>query len=268
MTNKYLVFTSAGESNNIKKWLPATGFDLIIIDYTNNAALNGIYNTKIYRQRKAGKFQNLHHFFLTERENLENYQYIMVSDDDMEMSSSDILRLFNFADKNKFKISQPGFSIDGKVSHSITIARPYSLYRLTNFVEVTCPIFEKNCLFDFLMQFDPEANGGGVDYWFCNNAIKEYGKSSIAIIDFIVAKNPQDVSKKHGREIDLFQSREKRNQAWLNVVNRNDLTIDTSKITYNTIYSISTYRVFSFIFTWVIFTTKRILRKIGIAPDV
>lgn len=38
--------------------------------------------------------------------------------------------------------------------------------RYTNFIEMTCPLFERKALDRFMAAFDPDLKGWGADWWF------------------------------------------------------------------------------------------------------
>lgn len=218
-TRPNLVFTSAGKHNNIQQWLGGVSFDVFVVYYADDEFLLS-KDVRYVQFRKGGKFQNLHNVYLTDKAVLERYSSIMVMDDDIKISAVEIDRLFEFRKSLGADILQPAFDHRGKISHRITGVHPFTSYRITNFVEVTCPVFETRYLLDFLGVFDPRANGGGVDFWFCN-----YSKKSprIVVLDEITCLNPLDEEKGGVREIDKFQSRQQRNQTWRLVKQENKL---------------------------------------------
>lgn len=214
-----LVFTSAGEHHNVQQWLDGETFDIYVTSYVEkDFELKD--RVKYVSYRKGGKFQNLHHLCTTNRSLLERYAAVMVMDDDIKISGADIDKIFGFRENIQADVLQPAFDHRGKISHNVTSFNPFTSYRITNFVEVTCPVFRGRYLLDFLDVFDPRANGGGVDFWFCN-----YTKSrpKIAIVDEVTCLNPWDVEKGGAREIDKFQSRLERNAIWKIVKRENNL---------------------------------------------
>ncbi len=245
MRNKNLVFTSAGKNCNIEQWLNGTSFD-IFVTYYGDEKFKNEHQVKYTQYRKGGKFQNLHFIYTNFKEILQNYEAIMVMDDDIEISGKDIDKLFSLRKELNITILQPSFSHSGKISHSITGMNPFTFLRYTNFVEVTCPLFNSSYLFSFLEKFDPRANGGGVDFWFCNDT--KHIENSIAIIDQIFCRNPWDHKKGGQREIDLFQSRAERNRNWAAVVKDNKIDLgDTTFKTYRKIYHFSFDQIFIYL---------------------
>jgi hypothetical protein len=219
----YLVFTSVGRNSNVQQWMTCPNFDLFVVDYCDgNSQTKQLAN--YYLEHKGGKFQNLHYCYHQWKDIFTSYDAIMVMDDDIVIPSDKINQLFDILIEHDLSILQPAFSARGKVSHEITQVKCFSSIRKTNFVEVTLPLFKTSELTSFLDLFDPVANGGGVDWWFCHHAESRRDKPCIAIIDSIVCLNPHDVHKGGTREIDLFRSREQRNADWALVKKRNHLT--------------------------------------------
>jgi hypothetical protein len=221
----YLIFTSAGRNSNIKQWMKDPSFDLFTVDYCQGDSNSKLFSN-YYLERKGGKFQNIHFCYSQWPEIFLAYDAIMVMDDDIIISSKKLHELFDILIKENLSVLQPAFCAQGKISHSITKVHAFSRYRKTNFVEVTCPVFKTSELTSFLDKFDPIANGGGVDWWFCHHAENRSTDHCIAVIDSVVCLNPHDIRKGGTREIDLFRSKEQRNADWALVRNKHNLTFD------------------------------------------
>ena len=136
-------------------------------------------------------------------------------DDDLDISGRRISFLFKVLFKFDLDILQPAFSQFGKWSHKVTRAKLFSFLRYTNFVEVTCPLFRADKLFEFLSVYDPVLVGWGGDHWFMQTLIGE-SKTKAAVVDAAVAVNPFDEFKGQ-REIDDLQSRSNRIAVWTQI---------------------------------------------------
>jgi hypothetical protein len=159
---------------------------------------------------------------------------------------------------------QPAFERCGKVSHALTAVQPGNQLRLTNFVEMTCPLFAAACLGLFLEGFDGALKGWGADWWFLTSIARQraadadaaaaakasgalismlkgagaelskaewsllYGpmelKGRCAIVDAITCLNPTEMEKAGVREIDALQSREARRVTWQRILEREAVT--------------------------------------------
>jgi len=202
--SKYLVFTSAGDYSNLQVWVNGyRDFDLWI-SYCGNQP--GRYKdlSDYYMSKKGGKFPSLHYVYQHWKKIIEQYEAILVLDDDILINSSKINKLFKIREEYDLWILQPSFEHIGKISHKITKVNPFTLLRYTNFVEMNCPLFSTNKLFDFLNVFDPTLAGWGTDWWYLDILAKDR-ENKIAIIDIVTCVKPHDETKNGKREIDLLE---------------------------------------------------------------
>ena len=210
--SKYLVFTSAGDKSNLNYWFRGKhNFDLWINYYGD---VEGRYENDcdFYTSKKGGKFPNLHYVYHCWAELISSYDSILVMDDDIIIRGEEINRLFEIRSEYDLWLLQPAFDPRGKISHRVTRNNPLTSLRYTNFVEVTCPLFRKDKLDEFMQIYDPSVVGWGVDLWFLDS-LGEAAKK-VAITDDITCINPADSMKQGQREIDLLQTTSKRIQNW------------------------------------------------------
>lgn len=215
---KYLVFTSAGDHACVHRWLAGQrNFDIFICYYGD---VEGRYRDLAdhYTQRKGGKFPNLKHILNESEFSLACYSAVFVLDDDLKISAASISKLFVLRETLDLWVVQPAFDRRGKLSFPITRAQPWCLLRYTNFVEVTCPLFEASRLEAFMRVYDPILVGWGADLWFSEFFADGAALRKIAVVDSITCINPRDGSKScRTREIDTLQSLELRKQTWAKV---------------------------------------------------
>lgn len=227
-TSKYLVFTSAGDNSNLQHWLVGhKEFDLWI-SYFGNQENKFSEVADYYMMRKGGKFPALHNIYQQWPELLAQYDAIFVLDDDLIFSATDITRLFKIRERYDLWLLQPAFDKRGKISFKLNEVHPFSLLRYSNFVEVACPLFTKDHLFNFMAEYDPTLIGWGVDFWFSEQIAKQDAHhNKIAIIDLISCINPRDEKKiDNKREIDQLQSRDDRIATWENIKKQYELSAD------------------------------------------
>lgn len=212
-TAKYLVFTSAGDNANLHCWLEGRrNFDLWVTYYGDME--NPYKNNSDYSiSKKGGKFPNLYYVYQNWADIIKHYEAIIVMDDDIVISGSDISRLFDIRNEYDLWLLQPAFDPKGKISHPITRLQSSNLLRFTNFVEVTCPLFRMDKLNDFMEIYNPKLVGWGIDYWYMH--LLEPGiKGSVAVVDKISCINPHDKTKGGQREIDRLQATDERIKNW------------------------------------------------------
>ncbi len=210
--NKFLLFTSAGDRSNLLGWLEGSrNFDLWVAYYGDeDQRFRDLADH--YIQRKGGKFPNLHYVYERWRSVLDRYDAIMVLDDDILIDGSALSRLFEIRQEHGLWLLQPSFDLGSKISHWITRTRPFSRLRYTNFVELGCPLFQREKLDRFMEVYDPVLVGWGIDYWYLD-VLGHDVKGKVAIVDEIACVNPHD-NKKGEREIDRLQPTDVRISTW------------------------------------------------------
>jgi hypothetical protein len=221
---RWCVFTSAGDYSNVCSWIPADGrkrWDLVVAFYGDSdsecARLAAVADM-LFRSR-GSKFQNLRSIFLQKPEMFLEYDYIWVADDDLLLIPGDIDRLFELASRYDFWVCQPAFSPQGRVSHQLTYKGGVHV-RITNFVEMTCPVFRTDKLLEFLKIYDGVLVGWGIDWWYCNVFDVSRNRKA-AVIDEIVMTNPHAHQRRGGkREIESLQPNSVREAHWKETASR------------------------------------------------
>jgi len=211
----YLVYTSAGKHNNVKRWLQgrSRSYDLWVTNYSDSPGLLRDV-ADYYNERKGAKFPNFAHIVRNNREKLEQYEAIMIMDDDIIISPKKLERLFSQLLEQDLWIITPAFSRLGKLTHDTTERKIISQYRYTNFAEVTCPIFRTDKLLSFMDVYDSDLTCFGVDWWYLN-FLNDTSHTKIVISDENYCINPRDFHKNTTtREIDKYISGEDRITHW------------------------------------------------------
>jgi len=225
-SGRWCVFTSAGDYNNVMSWLSGLKdrpWDLIVAFYGDDDSkyreLRSVAK-HIFRE-KGSKCQNLKKLYSHNPNIFDNYDLILVSDDDFILRPIDITRLFEIAAEAGFWVCSPAFSTEGRISHDIMIwAGLESIYRTVTFLEISAPLFRADKLREFLAVYDGQLAGWGIDWWFCSH----FGAGRdgrLAIIDDVVFWNPRDDQRSGGRrEITKLQSDEDRRAHWVETAER------------------------------------------------
>lgn len=211
---KNLVFTSCGDRDLFwNLWLDEDrNYDLVIYHYGDDNSLYEKYNqiAVFSKRNKASKFQNLFQFYQQHNDILSKYDYVFVVDDDIQICTKDINRLFKIAKERELKICQPSLSPKGIIDHYINRHNKKLKIAYTNFVEVNTPLFEKNALFNLLKIYEFDLIGYGIDYLFIQaNGLEN--KNDYAVIHEIIATNPK--FKERYSELDLCSTHKKLSSA-------------------------------------------------------
>lgn len=228
---KFLIFTSAGDHNNVRRWLSSTdrSYDVWVTNYSDTQdQLKDVAD--YYNQRKGAKFPNFKYLVENHREQLEKYDAIMVADDDIIISPKKLNRLFAQLVSQDLWVITPAYSRFGKITHDTTERKLTTRYRYTNFAEVTCPIFKTEKLFEFMDVYNGDLPCYGVDWWYLN-VFDDQSENKIVISDENWCINPRDLHKStEVREIDKFMKKDERQKKWEDLKNTLEISSFEKKI--------------------------------------
>jgi hypothetical protein len=263
-TARWLVYTSAGDRSNVLQWLSADRkYDLWVTYYgdANPQLLRD--GADYFNVRKGSKFQNLHHAYQCWSEILQRYSAILVMDDDIIIDPAGLERLFALRELHDYWIVQPAYSARGKISHPITFVRRGIERRETNFIEMTCPLFRRDVLDEFMGIFDPRLTGWGTD-WLYLDMLGERIEGHVAIIDAVACVNPRD-EVKGGREIVRLQGTDERRATWQKVKAERGISIDEERFIEYSQFRIASpagrlLRLINPFEGWLVFTAVPIAR--------
>ncbi|EGB12095.1 hypothetical protein AURANDRAFT_61423 [Aureococcus anophagefferens] len=212
----WLVYSSAGDGAAVPLWL-ANGprrFD-VAVTYHGRRRGDPPWRPRVdaFHRRRGGKFENLKACGAH-----RGYDAVLVLDDDVVVDAPRINELFAIREAFELAVVQPAFEPSGKV----TAAQRGSFLRLTNFVEMTCPLFAGGALDAFLSRFDPQLKGYGADWWFL--AVVGGGRAPrrgrCAVVDAVTCANPPRTDR---RGIDGLQGKEVRREVWAQIRRREGL---------------------------------------------
>lgn len=134
-------------------------------------------------KNKTPKFELLNKIF-NELENLDYYDYIIISDDDIVIHKDFIDVYIDIVDKYKLRIAQPARAEHSYNVHKIVLENKSLLARTTNFVEIG-PIFSfHKSVYSHVIPFPENSEmGWGLDYIWPKTA--ENNNFSIGIVDLV-----------------------------------------------------------------------------------
>jgi hypothetical protein len=197
-----LVITSVGDSTIYEKWIKGNkNFDFYAMYYGDDEyyknklkECSDIFISGDFYKKSPSKYHKFD-YAIKEYPNILNYDYIWFPDDDININTGEINKLFEIAQKYDLWLCQP--SLKGYVSHNITKPVENSILRYTNFVEVMSPLFSKYSLMKLLNTFTMNETSWGIDYMW--NHLLESPKNKIAIIDIISMEHTKKVSINYSR---------------------------------------------------------------------
>lgn len=209
-----LVYSSIGDTCDFyKKWsLGRSEFYKCCYTYYKDDVEKEIGiedHSDFFEKRKGGKFQNFFHIF----EKLPVFDYYVVLDDDLDLSSVEIQCMVNFMHENNFGVASPSHSPIGRISWAHMKTEQNSQYRQVNFVEMTAVIFSRQELIKFFEAFEPYVDillGFGTDF-----IIKNSCSQPFIIFDAVSVVNPHDHQKiTNQREILNLRTQKEAMAAW------------------------------------------------------
>ena len=191
-TRKYLLFSSIGKRNTqtqaVNMWTSSKNknFDIVLY-YYNSLPPSNCVDYCVYHP--GLKFENFYHF--ATNHDISKYDAIWIVDDDIQIDTQQINKLFQFFSKYDLDIAQPAFSLDSHISHPITLASSSCALRYCNFVENGVMMLSNRALSKCLEVFKYGRTGWGVDYVCCRMIDNGH---NIGIIDNIICRHPKSTS--------------------------------------------------------------------------
>jgi len=178
---KNIIITPTGKNSLHNNWLgPNDNFDIIFLCYEDNDFHIELKNKGFNSFNVKGeKWKIIKNFLNENKELIKNYETFWFPDDDLDIDSKSINKLFDLHKKYNLSLSQP--SASGYTSHKITNKKNDSILRFTNFVEIMCPMMSKDCLISLVDTFDYSESGWGLDLLWPK--MLNHPKDKIAIID-------------------------------------------------------------------------------------
>jgi len=204
-TRKFLLFTSAGDKNNVKQWISDDRLYDIHVVYYGTKEFN-LQVDEVYK-RKETKFPNLQWY--SKEHDLSKYKAVAVWDDDIVASPKDINALFKEMIQNKVDVFSPCHTRGFK--NCLKKANPSGI-RDIEYIEMNAPMFNPAFLVPFIKQFDPIIKGWGTDIWFSHLCSTDKN-CRISVSDTTCVTNP--ITRKDGtREINKAQPEHIRSSTW------------------------------------------------------
>jgi hypothetical protein len=194
LVRKNLVVVRAGRNSLHPRWLSgadARSFDLIVSVYDPEAAFDHGPDVPV-ALRPGGKWDGLH-AVLSQQGALDGYDYVLLPDDDLDMTAADIEAIFAAMRRHDLDVAQPALSWDSYFSHFSVLSCPGFTLRYVNFVEIMAPCLRRDVLEKILPEFAHTRSGFGLDYVWCRLSDDPRGRA--AILDSIAIRHTRPVGR-------------------------------------------------------------------------
>lgn len=193
---KNAVFVAAGEGSLHRQLLKGDAdFDLHLLIY--DGSYNRFCNDTDFIACDAGYKMDMTYRYLHRHPDLlDKYEYFFLMDDDIEISTEEVNKLFGIMKQYHLRIAQPSL-VMSYYTYEHTLHNPFCILRYTNFVEMMIPCFSKEALIKVLPTFEEKICFKGIEYHWA----KMVG-NGIAIIDIVKVVHTRPV---HSFSIDCFK---------------------------------------------------------------
>ena len=181
---KNAVFVAAGEGSLHRQLLKGdANFDLHLLIY--DGSYSKFCNDTDFIACDAGYKMDMTYRYLHRHPDLlDKYEYFFLMDDDIEMSTEEVNKLFGIMKQYHLRIAQPSL-VMSYYTYEHTLRIPFCVLRYTNFVEMMVPCFSKEALVKVLPTFERKVRGCGIEYHW--SRLIHGGHKDMAIIDNVNA---------------------------------------------------------------------------------
>lgn len=187
-----LLITTIGEYNHVNSWIDNERmFDVALLNYDGHDVRSTLIGDLVwYDSFPTFKYPGIWEIFWNEP-SLLKYDYFWMPDDDIKLNTQEINYLFEKA--RDFDLCQPSIleATDSFVSWDLFKHRAGVDIAYTSFVEITCPLFNRDSLGKCLETFRKSHSGWGLDLAWAK-IIGDRGKN-LGCIHSVVAKHTRPV---------------------------------------------------------------------------
>ncbi len=182
-SRKNLIVVRAGENSLHPEWISEPSlrnFD-IFVSYYGKSPGTFSSNADYYEAAAGLKYPALFALCQSKPDLLFEYDACWFPDDDLSASTITISRMFDLFHKYKLWLAQPALKPGSYFTYPGVIRNPNTKLRFTGFVEIMCPIFQRDVLETLVHTFSLTASGWGLDLLWQH--LLGYPDDRIAVLD-------------------------------------------------------------------------------------
>lgn len=190
--NRFLVIVRAGDQSLHPGWtndLATRNWDLVV-SYFGNDPDRFRDAGEVRIDDKGLKWAGLH-ALLAREDCWRAYDYVWLPDDDLAIDQVAISNMFATMAELQLALAQPALSWASHFSHPVTMHCPSFRVRMTNFVEIMAPCFDRRFLDTCLPTFKETLSGWGLDWLWPR--LLPHDSLQCAIIDLATATHTRPV---------------------------------------------------------------------------
>jgi hypothetical protein len=215
MTSSNLVIVRAGEESHHGAW-QASNEETGITTCCNYDLLISYYGTDPDKYKTdgiervdgvGGKLGDTFTLWKNRPDLFVGRKYVWLVDDDVEISSENVNKMFSVMEELGLHLAQPALSLDGFVNHRITAVHEGFKLRYTTMVETMIPCWSIELLKKVMPLFEGIRYGWGLDHIWGRFA----GPKQSAILDCVPAKHcrPQGTGDLYVNDLDPIKEMKK-----------------------------------------------------------
>jgi hypothetical protein len=171
----------------------APDFDLFIFDYSgqdHQSQLDEIQPAYYLSQKTECKGDILQGVFTyLIQNNISDFKYIGLFDDDIFISISDLNKLLFIAEMEQLDVFQASLSHDSYYHHRQFIQKAGSVYISTNWVEIMAPFYSSAVFFEAGKDFNRSISGTGIDVYLIPTVQVLLQKTKTAVVHAVHMKH-------------------------------------------------------------------------------
>jgi len=202
--NGNCIISTVGKTSLHNSWLnKSTKVDLHLIVYDDSYDMFKT-DSPFVTKAKGHKFKLVYDYLHENPHILNQYEYFYLPDDDIQINSKNIKKLFAYMKQYNLAIAQPAIA-NSYYSHAHLKRLPGRKIRYTNFVEIMQPCFSRKALIKVLFTFNENQTGWGIDFHW--GKILDYGQRNMAVIDDVISLHTRPVQSNHKQELEDYLKR-------------------------------------------------------------
>lgn len=152
---KHLIVLCAGDTSlhqsKHQHWTHSSKiYDVAIIYYGDTQSKKELFQQEadLFYHQKGPKWTLLRHFFMTQTQVWQAYDFVAFPDDDLKITVPQWNALFKIGSQYQLDLYQPSLVNNGEqyIKHTLLVSQPQNILRYVNFVEIMTPIFSQRAL--------------------------------------------------------------------------------------------------------------------------
>ncbi|MDB5540623.1 MAG: hypothetical protein JWQ89_2350 [Devosia sp.] len=188
---RFAVIVRAGENSLHRTWLKgqARNWDLIVSWYGTTPYVASADETVL--EQRGLKWDVVAAQLRDHPEIVARYDYLIIGDDDVDISVETINRLFEISEQEGLQLSQPGLTANSYFSAIHHLQSPSFRLRYTPYVEVMFPCLSRAALTRILPYAGDSPSGSGLDLIWAR--LEPDNRFRAAIVDTLAMRHTRPV---------------------------------------------------------------------------